>query len=181
MTRTIFLITSIAITALAVAAPSALGKGRDPGSSAQADAVKYFYAYERAALTFTPVVHDHGDATQAKIQAKVLLASPPMEVIRDHGDATQAKLTQQSASVRARERVQRIETQSNLPVVRDHGDATEAKLVAQSRDIVSRVTESSSGSGFDWPQLGIGFGLGILLAVGLWFGMRMTKVRQLAH
>lgn len=181
MTRTISLIIGIAVTALAVAVPAALGGGRDPGSLQQVDAVKYFYANERATLTFAPVVHDHGDATQAKIQAKVLLASPPMEVIRDHGDATQAKLTQQSASVLARERVQRIETQSNTPVVSDHGDATQAKLVAQSPDIVSRATESSSGSGFDGPQLGIGFGLGILLAVGLWFGIRMTKVRQPAH
>ena len=180
MTRTISLIIGIAVTTLAVAAPAALGRDRDPGSLQQVDAVKHFYANERATLTFAPVVHDHGDATQAKIQAKVLLASPPMEVIRDHGDATQAKLTQQSASVLARERVQRIETQST-PVVRDHGDATQAKLVAQSPDVVSRASEPSSGSGFDGPQLGIGFGIGILLALGLYLAMRMAKIRQPAH
>ena len=39
----------------------------------------------------------------------------------------------------------------------------------------------SSGSEIEWPQLGIGFGLGILLVAGLWLAMRMTKGRPLAH
>ena len=39
----------------------------------------------------------------------------------------------------------------------------------------------TSGSEIEWPQLGIGFGLGILLVAGLWLTMRMTKGRPLAH
>jgi hypothetical protein len=39
----------------------------------------------------------------------------------------------------------------------------------------------SSGSGIEWPQLGIGFGLGILLAASLWLAVRMTRSRPLAH
>jgi hypothetical protein len=33
----------------------------------------------------------------------------------------------------------------------------------------------------EWLQIGIGFGGGILLAIGLFLAMRMTRVRQTAH
>jgi hypothetical protein len=42
-------------------------------------------------------------------------------------------------------------------------------------------TASGSGRELEWPQLGIGFGLGILLVAGLWAAMRMTRFRPLAH
>ena len=42
-------------------------------------------------------------------------------------------------------------------------------------------TASASNREIEWPQLGIGFGLGILLVAGLWIAMRMTKFRPLAH
>ena len=48
-------------------------------------------------------------------------------------------------------------------------------------NVPSPAVSGSSGSEIEWPQLGIGFGLGILLVVGLWLAMRMTKVRGLAH
>ena len=69
MTRTIFLITSITITALAAAVPSAFGKP-------------------------LPVIHDHGDAAQAKLVSQLAAT----EVVRDHGDAAQAKLVSQLAA-----------------------------------------------------------------------------------
>jgi hypothetical protein len=40
---------------------------------------------------------------------------------------------------------------------------------------------SDSGRQIEWPQLGIGFGVGILLVAGLWLAMRVTKFRPLAH
>jgi hypothetical protein len=33
----------------------------------------------------------------------------------------------------------------------------------------------------EWRQIGIGFGGGVLLAIGLFLAMRMTRVRQTAH
>ena len=45
----------------------------------------------------------------------------------------------------------------------------------------SPTVSVSSGSEIEWSQLGIGFGLGILLVAGLWLAMRMTKGRPLAH
>ena len=43
------------------------------------------------------------------------------------------------------------------------------------------VPTISSGRGLEWPQIGIGFGVGILLALGLVLALRHTRVRPLAH
>jgi hypothetical protein len=40
---------------------------------------------------------------------------------------------------------------------------------------------SDSGRQIEWPQLGIGFGVGILLVAGFWLTTRVTKSRALAH
>jgi hypothetical protein len=193
MTRKFSLTVGVAVTALAFCVPTAFGQAQLVGSS-QPDAVAYFYANERATVPFGPVIHDHGDATQAKLQAKLQRqlvdavqyfyanerATVPFgPVIHDHGDATQAKLQLQVPP---------------MEVIRDHGDATQAKLVQRessggSRDQVrlnpngrsTRTGSAGSSSQIEWPQLGIGFGLGILLVGGLWLAMRMTKGRVLAH
>jgi hypothetical protein len=194
MTRKFSLTVGVAVTALAFCVPTAFGQAQLVGPS-QPDAVAYFYANERATVPFGPVIHDHGDATQAKLQAKLQRqlvdavqyfyanerATVPFgPVIHDHGDATQAKLQLQSPP---------------MEVIRDHGDATQAKIVQQgsssvgSRDQVrldlnsqsAPTVSASSRSETEWSQLGIGFGLGILLVGGVWFAMRITKGRALAH
>ena len=43
------------------------------------------------------------------------------------------------------------------------------------------IAASGSGNEIEWPQVGIGFGLGVLLAIGLLLAMRFTRIRQLAH
>jgi hypothetical protein len=43
------------------------------------------------------------------------------------------------------------------------------------------VPTATSGREIEWPQVGIGFGVGILLALGLWLAVRLTHVRPLAH
>jgi hypothetical protein len=45
----------------------------------------------------------------------------------------------------------------------------------------AQAVNQSSDSHIEWAQLGMGFGLGILLAVGLWLAIRMTKHREFAH
>jgi hypothetical protein len=141
MTSKISLIIGIAVTALAFGIPTAFGE-RQLVAPPVPDSVAYFYANERATLGFGPVIHDHGDASQARLQ----LQSPPIEVIRDRGDASQAKLV-------------------------ELGSGT----------VGGRAQVASSRSDIAWPQLGIGFGLGILLVAGLWLAVRMTKSRPLAH
>ena len=44
----------------------------------------------------------------------------------------------------------------------------------------SSVT-ASGGSDRDWSQLGTGFGIGLVLALGLFLTMRYTRGRELAH
>ena len=207
MTRTIFLITSIGIAALSVAVPAAFGgpppnefehgQGRPLGSPAQVDAVTYFYANERATIPFPATIHDHGDATQAKLvaqtptmeiirdhgdatQAKLVAESTALEVVRDHGDATQARLTRLSGPVVARENSQRTVGQSDPVIVRDHGSAEQAKLDAQSSGTTS-VVESTSGWELDWSQLAIGFGVGMFLVLGLVVGVQFARNERLAH
>ena len=45
------------------------------------------------------------------------------------------------------------------------------------------VPASATGSGreIDWPQLGVGFAIGILLALGLYLAARFTRIRPVAH
>ena len=64
----------------------------------------------------------------------------------------------------------------------------ERRLVGDNyRDVskpVSRPTTiaaSDSGREIEWPQIGMGFGLGVLLALGLVVAMRYTRIRPLAH
>jgi hypothetical protein len=38
-----------------------------------------------------------------------------------------------------------------------------------------------SGTEIEWPQVGVGLGLGIMLALGPWLAMRITRIRPLAH
>jgi hypothetical protein len=40
---------------------------------------------------------------------------------------------------------------------------------------------TSSGRDLEWPQIGIGFGIGMLLALVLGMAMRSTRIRPLAH
>jgi len=181
MTRTISLIIGIAVVALA-AVPTAVGT---PSPREQVDAVKFFYANERATVPFPAAVHDHGNATEARL----LLKSPTIGIVRDNGDATQAKLVQSLT----------------IGTVRDDGDATRAKLAWLSGPVVvgedalrslgrpdrltSQTAASSSetvrlsgdGRHIEWSQIGIGFGIGMLLAIGLGLSLRATRPRTLAH
>jgi hypothetical protein len=44
-----------------------------------------------------------------------------------------------------------------------------------------QTTSNDSGDQIEWQQVGIGFGLGILLVAGLWLAVRVTEFRPLAH
>jgi len=158
MTRTISLIIGIAVVALA-AVPTAVGT---PSPREQVDAVKFFYANERATVPFPAAVHDHGNATEARL----LLKSPTIGIVRDNGDATQAKLVQSPT----------------IGIVRDNGDATQAKLAWLRGGTGSEIVRlSGDGRHIEWSQIGIGFGIGMLLAIGLGLSLRATRPRTLAH
>lgn len=44
-----------------------------------------------------------------------------------------------------------------------------------------QVSATSSGREIEWPQVGIGFGIGIVLMIGLYLAMKSTRHRPLAH
>jgi hypothetical protein len=47
-------------------------------------------------------------------------------------------------------------------------------------DLPTYVT-TTSGREVEWPQIGVGLGLGMLLTLGVVLGMHFTRVRRLAH
>jgi hypothetical protein len=110
------------------------------------------------------------------------LGDQSIPVVHDHGDATQAKLASQSSAKEGESLAsyyqlvaQPIVPESNPVVVHDHGDAEQAKLDASS----SRPELDSSWS-FDWPQVGIGIGIGMLVLFGLFLTVRHTRT-PVAH
>jgi len=44
-----------------------------------------------------------------------------------------------------------------------------------------QVSPTSSGRELEWPQIGIGFGIGIILMLGLYMTLKSTRQRPLAH
>jgi hypothetical protein len=151
MTRTITLIFGIAVAALVAVAP-AFGEGRLAGSQEQSG-VAYFYANERATLANQPVVG---------------------VVSRPDSHEVSAQFTYQDAA----ERAARISPSPSRDVVLLSGDDhTSFQPVETSAPV------ASSGSGRDvaWSQLGIGLGIGIVLAFGLMLALKATRQRPLAH
>jgi hypothetical protein len=151
MTRKISLIVGIAVVALTVGVPAAFGEGRLAGSL-EPDAVAYFYANERA------TVGDHVGNT--------LVSRPDShEVARPFAYADAA------------ERAQRIAGYGGREVIGLSGD----DHVTGPTNVPVADPTVSSGRELEWPQIGIGFGVGILLMFGLWLAMRTTRIRPLAH
>src|SRR5215510_11790406 len=79
MTRTVSFIIGIAVTALAVAVPTALGEGRLAGSSPQ-DAVTYFRANELSTLAQQPIQLDRRTDAWDRTQP-----TPQSSLYRDAG------------------------------------------------------------------------------------------------
>ena len=63
-------------------------------------------------------------------------------------------------------------------------DARERAFISRPESrlpVLEPVTATTSGREMEWQQIGLGFGLGLLLAVGLVLGRRFAHVRQPAH
>lgn len=98
-----------------------------------------------------------------------------------------------------RDAVERLAVQSAVPrIVLAYSDAFERAIVARGgigsgpvgdhHDRVQfgpttpvSVPVTGSGRPIEWPQIGIGFGLGILLGLGLLLAGRLARIRPLAH
>ena len=151
MTRTITLIVGIAVAAL-IFVPTALAEGRLAGSQ-ELSGVADVYANERATLVDQPVVG---------------------VVSRPDSHETATPFTYQDAG----ERASRISTTPTRDVVVLSGeDHTSFQPVETSAPVAS----SGSGRDIAWSQLGIGLGIGVVLAFGLMLALKATRQRPLAH
>ena len=153
MTRTISLIIGIALAAL-VAVPTAFAEGRV--GSLQPTPAPYVDAGDRGAQLGQAVVTPgaYVDATERGVKAAVTQSTPSTYV--DANERSASPVTDNAGYVDAIERGSVVST----PTV---------------------VATTSTGSGFDWPQLGIGFAIGLALALGLLLAFRGTRQRPLAH
>jgi len=199
----------VGVTALVLAAP-AWGKGQQaapdfwnydsqtgakvadtsPGLSAQDLGSLYGRASSlRVAPVGSPDLVDRAIAARQREQAAMLDARERALTQRDvtgevvssldaREQAFGAKRDAQLGSMRSPDVVQRaIDTHTRSirePVVDDR-----FRIDPTNGPVPLSVT--TSGREVEWPQIGIGFGIGLLLAAGLYFALRLTRTRQLAH
>jgi hypothetical protein len=172
MTRTISLITAIAGLALATAVP-ALGKGY----AQQQD----FWNYDQQGQQVANTSPGLGSQDLASQYATLGVNESPI-VSPDAVDRALATKRAQQLAIAGEGRslsfdnyrVQTGATSAGRSLVFDNhriepvGNPTE-------------VTVSSSGSDLEWPQMGLAFGLGIALILGLFLTVRLSNGRTLAH
>jgi len=175
MTRTLTLIVGIAVAALA-AVPTALGEGMLAGSN-QPDVKQAAIVSENtpeSALLRAERLRSEG------LNKKYGLGEFAPSAVSTYKDANERVVEPQS--VRAErlrsEGLNRMYGLGEFAPTLNYRDANE-RADLPTTPVVEPVT--SSGSELEWPQLGIGFGFGILLVAGLWLATRMTRVRPLAH
>jgi hypothetical protein len=111
-----------------------------------------------AALVFA--VPAYGDSWYLDVQQSTVRVSPDTA---DYAAAAKAKRLAAMLDARERAFVSRPESRSDIR------SASEPLVVTQ------------SGGGIEWSQIGVGFGLGLLLAFGLVVGRRFGHIRQPAH
>jgi hypothetical protein len=160
MNPKISLIIGIAVTALALGVPTALGERQLVGPS-ESNGVTYFHANERATLaqpSDSPAQQSDSPASAAFYANESVTRAGQDAVAAFYANERATLVEQGSSSVGSRDQVRLDPNSVSTPTV-----------------------STSSGSEIEWRQLGIGFGLGILLVAGLWLTMRMTKGRPLAH
>ena len=155
MTRRISLFVGAALVALTVAVPTAVAKGDLSGLTEQQATV--------------PQVSrpDSHDTIRTQPQVTVTHVSRP--------DSHDIVRTPETTYLDAADRARRIAVVVPTAFT-DSADRAEPPV-----STVSRITVSASpDNGIEWPALGVGFGLGMLLVAGLWLATRTSR-RPLAH
>jgi hypothetical protein len=150
MNPRISLIIGAAVATLAFGVPTALGEGRLAGSPEQ-DGVTFFYANERATLAQQPV--------------STGVSRPDSHDIVRAGS---------NGYIDAADRARRID--HVVPTA--YLDAFERAAPPKGSPAAS-TEATGSGSQLEWPQLGIGFSVGIIAVVGLYLALRYARIRPL--
>jgi hypothetical protein len=155
MTRRISLFVGISLVALAVAAPAALGKGDLSGLTEQQATVPQ---------VSRPDTHD---IIRTQPQVTVTQVSRP--------DSHDIVRTPEPTYLDAADRARRIDVVVPTALT-DSADRAKPPVGSVSRITVSATPDET----IEWPALGLGFGLGMLLVAGLWLATRTSR-RPLAH
>lgn len=131
--------------------PAAFGEGRLAGSQDPATASPDWF--ERAAIV-------------AESKASGVIRPDSHDIVRPVA----------TGYVDAADRAQRIDVVVPTALT----DAFERSAPPQGT-VTTSVASNGSGSDRDFSQLGMGFAIGLLLALGLYLAMRFTRIRTLAH
>ena len=168
MTRKISLIIGIAVAALTVAVPTAFGEGRLAGSQ-EPDAVTSFEANEMATIGqsvepgWLKALRIRGEGMQRLYGHETNQVEPGwLKALRIRGEGMQRLYGGESTTV-------------SLSGYREAG---ERAVPISGSPVVQPI---DSGNQLEWPQIGVAFGVGILLAVGLVLTFRHMRIRPLAH
>jgi hypothetical protein len=195
MTRTISLIIGIAVAALVAVSTAfgAYGLGDAPGSrGTQPDAVKLFYANERATMSMSsnsPTVVSENTPEDPAARAERLrseglnkmygLGAFAHSTVSTYKDANERVVEPQSV-IAERLRSEGLNKRYGLG---EFAPAVNHKNSNEGADVTTPVVEpvAASGTDVEWQQIGIGVGIGIALAIALGLSLRVTRHRPLAH
>jgi hypothetical protein len=166
------------VMALVVGAPAAFGQsqGSDRGqnranpTAASPDVVERAVAAKQQELSAMLDARERALGVRNEIQGKI----NPLDA-RER--AFHAKLQVQLASGSYPDAIERA-VAAREPTRQYVGDD---RFRIGPTSVATPVTVTSSGNEIEWPQVGMGFGIGVALMFGLWLALRVTRIRQLAH
>lgn len=154
------------VTLALVAVPAAWGNGQ---STAPPDAFERAVAAQQQS---TPIVSP--DAVDRALAAKSALQTPVVSPDAFERAAA-ARTTAGGSLVFENHRVTRPVNGDRRLVGDNYRDVPKAIVYPAS------VAGSDTGRELEWPQIAMGFGLGIVLALGLLLARRYTRIRPLVH
>ena len=178
MTRTITLIIGVAVAALTIGAPVASGDPWFADRQNQADFWNYDPQTGRKIADTSPGLSPQDLAGQY---------SPSSEV-----SVPQLRRSAIDSPANRELRIEALDRQYGLgEVVGSELDAYPASTVLINRALENPVSvpgndqpapvSASTGREIEWPQIGIGLGIGALLMIGLYVTLKATRHRPLAH
>ena len=152
----------------------------------------------QAAMAQTPeAMHEDGFDRAVAAQAAIWMAEDGFDravaaadrlsqpALR-HSDSVEGALAQsraQSIALRHSDSIDGALAQSRAQsTALRHSDSVDGALAAANAS-QDRIAVQSTGSGaeIEWPQIGIGLSVGVLLGIGLLLAVRATRIRRFAH
>ncbi len=173
MTPRISLITAVAGAALVLAVPAAWGDN-------------WAADRQQAAVHVSPDLVDRAVVAKQREQSSMLDARErALGVNQGNGPVSAIEARERSLGAKLQAQLSG-ETTSDVFTRAVEARGTSPDPVRDDRFRLDATSGSepitiTSGREIEWPQIGIGFGVGIVLMLGLYFALRGTRNRPLAH